>query len=110
MSASNWRWVNTNAPTPVALTNQSQNGACGNTSALTTLLVSLPSKGVYPRCVECRIQNSPQAYAWGKLQSQFCVEVREQRAWLERRVTAMLEVQEEFAMYGDVLEKMEVFK
>ncbi len=56
------------------------------------------------------VGNGPQAYSWGHLQSQFCVESVERRTRLEQRVMATLAVQEELTMYGDVLERVDAFK
>ncbi len=52
------------------------------------------------------MQNAPQAYAWGHLQSRFCVKGGEQCTRLERRAMVTLAVREEFAMYRDVLERV----
>ncbi len=72
-------------------------------------LISLPGEGVYPKCVNCGMQTGPLAHARGHAQTRVCREGGLRRARQERRVTASLAVQREFEVYGDVLERVEVF-
>ncbi len=59
--------------------------------------------------MNCGVQTGPLAHARGHVQSRVCREGGLRRARQERRVTALLAVQREFEVYGDVLERVEEF-
>ncbi len=50
------------------------------------------------------------AHTRGHVHSRFCVEGGEHRASQERRVLVSLAVQREFLVYGEILERVGVFK
>ncbi len=70
----------------------------------------LQGEGVYPKYVVCEVQTEPWAHAQGHECYLFCIKGSDWRTQQERLKTAMLAVEQEFTVYGDELERVEVLK
>ena len=73
-------------------------------------LVSVFGEGRYPRCVHCGMQTSLKSLNSGHLDTKTCRERGQRRRQHEAAANAALALREQFTAYGDVLERVEVFK
>ena len=71
-------------------------------------LVGNPGEGVLPRCQVCRMQTSPSAT--GHRATSFCVEGGRRHRQHEAAAAAALALRQQFSAYGEVLERVEVFR
>ena len=71
-------------------------------------LVSIPGEGTYPRCELCGMQTAPSTT--GHEQSLFCREGQAQKVQHAAAVDSAHALEQTFTAYGEVLERVEVFK
>ena len=71
-------------------------------------LVNTPGEGVYPRCPECQMQTAPSATAHRR--TAMCIAGGRRHRQYEAAAAAAQALRHQFTAYGDVLERVEVFK
>ena len=72
--------------------------------------VDIDGEGTYTKCEDCGMECTPQAWRRGHGSSKLCREGRERKAQLEAAVQSAEALRKSFSAYGDVLERVEVFK
>ena len=72
-------------------------------------LADLPGEGVYPRCPNCGMQTNPTGMGRHR-GTALCREGGERLRQHEAAVNSALALRQEFTAYGDVLERVEVFR